>query len=214
MIAYGAEHEPPPGWELPPNVTPMRPAQEPNPDLQHRGQVRIAYRLAQAFGEQLMHVHGLGWFVWDGKRWTEDNAGRTGQAVLEVFKTALAESVDDRTLRDDVRRCETANGIRGVLEIAASLPQFARTVEELDADPAKLNTQTGVLDLATGALLPHDPALRCTKITTAAYRPGSPPDGEWCRFLHQALPDADVRGYFQRLIGRRRRASSVSTAPS
>jgi putative DNA primase/helicase len=181
----------------------VRPLRQSQPEEQHRGQVRIAYRLAAKHRNSLMFVYGLGWFFWDGKRWSEDHQGRANLAVLDVFKTALAESVTDKTLRDDVRKCETANGIRGVLDIAAALPEFARTVDQLDADPNKLNTQTGVLDLSTGDLLPHDPRLGCTKITTAGYEPAtsSSISSTWLTFLEQALPDEEVRAYFQRLIG-------------
>ncbi len=30
----------------------------------HRGQVRMAYRLAAAYGDELMFVHGIGWHAW------------------------------------------------------------------------------------------------------------------------------------------------------
>ncbi len=35
---------------------------------QHSGQVRMAYRLARAYVDRLLHVHGIGWHYWDGKR--------------------------------------------------------------------------------------------------------------------------------------------------
>ena len=32
----------------------------------HRGQARIAYRVAGRYADKLLHVTGLGWHAWDG----------------------------------------------------------------------------------------------------------------------------------------------------
>ena len=138
---------------------------------QHSGQVRLAYRLARAYADQLLHVHGLGWQYWDGKRWAPDDAGHARRAVLKILREALAESVADKQLRADVARCETDAGIGGVLGIGAALVEFAATVRDLDADPWLLNTAVGTLDLRTRTLRPHDPQDRLTKVTTGAYDP-------------------------------------------
>ena len=95
----------------------------------HRGQVRMAYQLADQFAGKLMHVHGLGWFRWDGKRWAEDRTGEATKAVLDVLRGALADSLVDKDLRVDVRKCESAAGISGVLNIAAKLEAFAAVVD-------------------------------------------------------------------------------------
>lgn len=169
-------------------------------ERQHRGQARIAYRLAGSYAGRLLHVHGIGWHAWDGKRWTEDTSGATKRAVLDVLRQSLASSLDDKGLRDDVRKCETAAGVAGVLDLAAALEPFAACVEDLDADPWLLNVANGTLDLRTLALREHDPADRITKVTRAGYDPeaGAP---TWERFLATVLPDADVREYLQRLAG-------------
>ena len=167
---------------------------------QHRGQVRIAYRLADAYADQLMFVHGIGWHVWDGKRWTEDLRGETKRAVIAVLRAALAESIDDKDLRTDVRKCESAAGIGGVLDIAAALEPFAYTVRDLDPDPYLLNLANGTLDLHTMQLQPHDPADRITKVTAAAWHPDAPSDA-WAAFLTRVLPDPEVRAYLQRYVG-------------
>ena len=167
---------------------------------QHHGQVRLAYRLAGSHADRLMHVHGLGWMAWDGKRWAEDDRGAARRAVNEVLRVALAESLDNKELRRDVERCETDASIRGVLAIASALEPFAQTVADLDPDPYLLNCANGTLDLRTRQLREHDPRDRITKVTTAAYRPDSC-GSEWRDFLERVLPDAEVRGYLQRFAG-------------
>lgn len=166
----------------------------------HRGQARMAYRLADAYAGRLLYVAGIGWHYYDGARWREDDHGETTRAVLDVLRTALADSLRDQDLRADVRRCETAAGIAGVLEIASALEPFAATVDELDADPYVLNVANGTLDLHTLTLRPHDPADRITKVTRAAWVPDAQ-STEWAAFLARVLPDAEVRGYLQRLAG-------------
>lgn len=165
----------------------------------HRGQVRIAYRLAEQHRDKLLYVHGLGWHFWDGTRWSSDDRGVAKRAVLDVLRTALAESLDDKELRADVRKCESAAGVTGVLDLAAALDAFAATVSDLDADPYLLNVANGTLDLRTMELLPHNPADRLTKVTRAAHVDTD--NGQWHQFLTTVLPDETVRAYVQRHLG-------------
>lgn len=174
--------------------------QSTSPDQQHRGQVRIAYRLAESHSDRLMHVHGLGWYHYDGRRWMEDTGGHAKRAVLDVLRRALAESLADHDLRTDVRKCESSAGVAGVLDLATALPEFAFTVDALDADPYLLNTANGTLDLRTLDLRTHDPRDRITKVTRAGYQPGSV-SPEWSQFLQRVLPDVGVREFLRRYTG-------------
>jgi putative DNA primase/helicase len=178
-------------------VVPLVPSDE---ERLHRGQARFAYRLARLHADRLMFVHGLGWYAWDGRRWLQDDQGAAKRAVLDVLRSALSESLEDKGLRDDVRRSESASGIAGVLDIAAALEPFAHTVGDLDADPYLLNVANGTLDLRTLIVRTHDPRDRLTKVTKAAYTPDAA-GPSWERFLANVLPDDDVRGYLQRLAG-------------
>lgn len=166
----------------------------------HSGQVRMAYRLAASYVDRLLYVSGLGWLHWDGCRWAVDDHGVGKRAVLAVLAAALSESLDDKKLRGDVAKCESASGVAGVLEIASALPQFAATVRNLDADPYLLNVANGTVDLRTMELSPHNPRDRITKVTRAAYEPDAPAS-TWAAFLHRVLPDRPVRDYLGRVVG-------------
>jgi len=172
-----------------------RPAEE-----LHSGQARMAYRLAESHRDELLHVYGIGWLSWDGTRWSADDPGAPKRAVLDVLRTALADSLDDKELRADVRKCESAAGVAGVLDLAAALVEFAVTVADLDADPYLLNVANGTLDLRTRELHRHSPADRITKVTRAAYVPDAP-TATWGTFLAQVLPDGELREFVQRLAG-------------
>ncbi len=179
---------------------------------QHSGQVRLAYRLAGAYADGLLHVHGIGWHYWDGKRWAEDDQRHARRAVHDVLAVALGESVGDKQLRADVAKCESDAGISGVLGVAADLVEFTATVRDLDADPYLLNCANGTLDLRSRALRPHDPRDRLTKVTTGAYDPDADPrvlpmgntpvpTSVWETFLASVLPDQAEREYLRRVIG-------------
>ncbi len=166
----------------------------------HSGQVRMAYRLAASHADQLLHVHGLGWHHWDGRRWAPDDQGHARRAVLDVLRDALAESVGDKQLRADVGKCESDSGINGVLGIASALVEFAATVRGLDADPFLLNCANGTLDLRDRRLRPHDPRDRLTKVSTGAYDP-SVSTTVWEGFLAGVIPDEAERDYLRRVVG-------------
>lgn len=165
----------------------------------HRGQAKFAYLLAKYFPDQLLHVHGVGWMAWDGTRWVEDT-GQTKRAVLQLLREGWKKALREKEWEQDVRRCESAAGIAGVLDIAAALEEFSVTVADLDADPYLVNAANGTIDLRTMELRPHDPADRITKATRAAYRPDASA-ATWEAFLATVLPDESVRAFLQRLAG-------------
>lgn len=167
---------------------------------QHRGQARFAYVLADSYADKLMHVHGIGWHYWDGHRWTADDRGRATRAVLEVLRAEWNRAYGDKEAARAVSACESAAGIRGVLDIASALEPFAATVADLDADPFLVNCANGTLDLRTMQVHSHDPRDRITKMTSAAYDPRAR-SAEWQAFLERVLPDPEVRAYLARFVG-------------
>ncbi len=178
---------------------------EPPGGIEHTAHLGMAVELARRHNRKLLHVHGIGWHYWDGTRWAADDTGAAQRAVYAtlgaVWRDAFTASPERRKeIARMVTQCETANGVLGVLTLARALPEFAATVRDLDADPWLLNCANGTLDLRTGERRRHDPADRITRITNAAYRPDTR-SSEWTQFLERILPDANVRGYVQRVIG-------------
>ena len=166
----------------------------------HSGQVRMAYRLADGFAGRLLFVRGIGWHHWDGRRWALDERGHAERAVISVLQDAIPESNNNKKLRLDVVKCDSAGGIKGVLEVASILEPFAYTSEQMDSDPFLVNCANGTLDLRDRVLRPHNPNDRNTKIATGAYDQTATKD-VWETFLNRILPDPEERGYLQRVIG-------------
>lgn len=166
----------------------------------HRGQLRFAHLLAQQYADRLMHVHGIGWHAWDGTRWAEDDRGAAKRAVMDLLKAGWQAAISDKDMERDVKACNSAAGVGGVLDLASALTTFAHTITDLDPDPYLLNCANGTLDLRTLELRGHDPGDRITKVCNAAYDPDAP-STTWTAFLARVLPDEDVRAFLQRYIG-------------
>lgn len=171
-------------------------------EAQHSGQARMAYRVAASWQNKLMYVPGLGWHWWDGVRWAEDSTGRAKQAVLDTLRHAweFCFTGTDQALERDVRRLQNDNAINGILNLAATMPELVVPVHDVDADPYSLNCRDGTLDLQTLEIRDHNPADHITKVAGAAF--GITETGStWANFIKQALPDPEVRDYFQRIVG-------------
>lgn len=182
--------------------------------LHLRSHARIAHLVAARNLGQLLHVAGIGWYCWDGRRFVRDLEDKrvTGRIVAKIRELAPM-ALSDKDLLADQRQAQTANGVAGVARIMSTLEGIRAEIHELDADPLLLNTVNGVLDLReldsaagvpadwrTLTLLPHDPKYRMTQITMAAYRPEAD-DARFRAFLDRSLPDVDVRGFLQRVLG-------------
>ena len=157
---------------------------------------------------------GLGWLVWDGRRWKQDDA----ELVVELG----IKSMRRRTLRamnryDDERekairfalKSEAAPRITGMLTL--SRPRLHVDISTLDADPWVLNVENGTLDLRTGKLRPHRREDFLTHLSPVAYDPGAAAP-LWNRFIERVLrvevrghldemESASLRAYVQRSIG-------------
>jgi P4 family phage/plasmid primase-like protien len=134
------------------------------------------------------------WIKWDGKRWVRDATGN----VFALIRRLVYELVGGTRHE---RRIATAGYIAGVERLARHDQSIVVLPSDLDADRGLLNTQSGIIDLSTGALRPHNPRALMTRLAGAA------PDALqgkdlWERFLKEITQDdADLSAYLQRLAG-------------
>jgi putative DNA primase/helicase len=144
---------------------------------------------------------GLGWMRWDGKRWERCEDVTVIEPVREHLAALITQQLteiaaDDFRLRNGLNALLARNRITAVVLLARGILEVRSS--DFDAHPDLLNTQTGIVDLRTGAVRPHDPELYFTKITAGGYRPGAQhPD--WDAAL-KAVP-GDCLKYFQTRLG-------------
>lgn len=122
---------------------------------------------------------GLDWLAWDGRVWKEVHEVTVIEAVrrwvLDKFADAAARLRDQNEgdAAGDVdgwKGLLSANRAKTVLSLARGIVE--KQAGEFDADPDLLNTPGGIVHLPTKEILPHDPDLLMTKITSGSYRPG------------------------------------------
>lgn len=165
---------------------------------QHTGHSRWGYLFAAHRADDHMFVPELGWFAWSGTHWqTDRNGARATQSVLSLLREGRDAYPD---LDKEIGRMEQANGLRGILAVAQTIPEMIVAVDDLDAEPNLFNTPAGTLDLTTCEVGPHDRRHRITKLSRGSYRPGESAR-VWDDFLSTSLPDEEIRGFLQRYIG-------------
>ncbi|MEU5872486.1 phage/plasmid primase, P4 family [Glycomyces sp. NPDC047369] len=154
---------------------------------------------AGVLGDRFCWTSALGWLEWDGQCWSRSTEAAVievvRQYVLEMFtREVQAGAAGDR--RKQLAGLLNRGRIGAITSLARGI--LLQDAAHFDQQPDLLNTPSGVVNLRTKELLPHDPALLLTKMTAVAYRPGAVhPD--WTTAL-QAIP-ADVRDWYQVRLG-------------
>jgi putative DNA primase/helicase len=147
----------------------------------------LALAFVDRHGHELRYVAAWGkWLKWTGTHWQIEK-------TLDVFDKAR------KTCREaGVKKAKTVSAVE---MLSRSDRHVAATVEQWDVDPWALNTPSGIVDLRTGGVRPHDPGDYATKITAAA------PDSKcpcplFKAFLEKIFGgDKQVIGYMQKVFG-------------
>lgn len=175
-----------------------------------RSHARIAHIAAANCVGRFIHVAGLGWYHWNGKRFIADVEDKAvTRAVMRVIGELASEALGDKDLLADLTKSQTSSGLTGVVRIMSTVQRLTAQVEELDADPYLLNTPTGVLNLreleegtdwCSLTVLDHDSKYRMTQITRAEYDPDANSE-LWERFIAKSIPDDSVQLLLQTSTG-------------
>jgi putative DNA primase/helicase len=157
-----------------------------------------ALALAEHYTDRFRYIPGIGWYRWQGHRWTYDNEALTVQHAVMQLADNLATTDPGRQHTDTVlwrhrTRTRSLSGRNATIAMAQSLPSFILHADGLDADPYSLCTPGGIVDLRTGEVSPPHPEKAHSRSTTLA------PDPEmatplWHRYLTDTFGD-DPEGH-------------------
>jgi putative DNA primase/helicase len=176
------------------------------------GDVKNGKIFASMFRSKLLHIHELGeWLLFDPVQgWISappGEADRAAKSVLAMMRNlaterykAAPEDPNTKRLMAHVERTSRAPHLRAMIEMAKSEAGMTVRLSEFDADPMLLGVTNGVLDLATGAVLPVSPDVLVSKRCSVAYDPTARCQ-RFDKFMVEVQPDADVRVFMQRLMG-------------
>ena len=166
-----------------------------------------AERLVAYHGEDLRYAPGLGWLIWDGRRFGRDTNGAVMRRAIKTVRSIYAEA---QAAEDADERKKLANWAAGSeaerrLRAAVSLAEVHDAVvvhpSALDADPYLLNVANGTLDLRTGGLREHRRSDLLTKLAPVDHDAGAEGD-EWGRFLARVTDcDIELHDFLQRAVG-------------
>ena len=206
-----------PKVEAPPDLPPLweegeldgapEAPEAPVPTTFHMTDLGNAERMVTRHSEFLRYCHPWSsWLAWDGARWKVDDTAEVYRRAVETVRSMYVDAsrIDNRKVRDVVidwaRKCEARNRLEALVGLARSIDGVPVLPDALDGNPWQLNCHNGTLDLLTGKLAPHKREDLCTKLCPVDYDEQAECP-RWLAFLEQIIPNAEIRGFLQRLIG-------------
>ncbi|NKD82357.1 phage/plasmid primase, P4 family [Haematospirillum jordaniae] len=180
----------------------------PFPKRRHLTEFGNAERMLDHYGDGLMYVPEIDtWFIWTGIYWRRAATVELEHLAKETIRALPGEAKgieSDGERADFFKFCavsQRAVMVRNMVSLSQSDPRVVVSVADLDRAHHLLGVGNGVVDLTNGRLLPPDPAYRVTTITSVDYDPAAP-----CPLFERTVADvffgeADMIGFFQRLIG-------------
>jgi putative DNA primase/helicase len=169
-----------------------------------------AHRMYDKFGGYIRYSHvSREWYIWNKKRWVVDDMGwikKLSDIICEDLRND-AEKEEDIVFKEKKEKFAAKSASSGRKEAMITetrhLGNIPVTPPMMDSQPDLFNCQNGVLVLSTGELMPHDGALRMTKITNAEYDDsGTLAPVRWLQFMDEITGgDKALARYLQKAVG-------------
>jgi putative DNA primase/helicase len=164
-------------------------------------------RLVSDQAGQIIHVTGIGWHAWDGRRFRRDSDGeivRRAKHTIRDIYTEAATVHDDaqrKALIHHATRSEAEPRLRAMVSLAESDAACAVHPDTLDPDAMKLNVLNGVINLRTGDVHPHRLEDLITKLAPVEYQPEAT-HPTWEKVIRDATGgDIQLERFLQRVAG-------------
>lgn len=200
---------PPPGAlsAEPPSDADGAPAGAQDPRLLYLDDTGNAARLVRMHGDVYRYVREYkDWYVWAGTRWEPD----TGMTIIEAATEASEHFADwGKTLPDEAARkalSKFAERSRSMASLDAAAKRarsfVVASTQDFDRLAQHFNCANGtvVLQESGPRFEPHNRLHYLTQVAPVAYDPRASCE-QFQEFLDRILPDSQVQGYVQRLMG-------------
>jgi putative DNA primase/helicase len=158
----------------------------------------LALRFTLSNIERVRYVARWGrWYIWDGKRWAEDDKCEAFDLVRDVCREASSRCNNQPGVATKLASAKTVGAVH---KLAQADQRTAAVVSQWDADPWLLNTPAGVIDLRTSRLRPGRPEDYMTKLTAVAPTAWSCP--LFLKFLDEiTASDHELQAFLQTVLG-------------
>lgn len=182
------------------------------------GNARFARDFVTAQSSGVKYSPEAGFFLLRAGVWRSDRLDRTRAFVQEAADRVAsiadrlneeAEADPNNALKRKVarrwaawsRHSQSSRGIDAAMKELTALHEVATDVNDFDKHPHIIAVRNGVVNLRTGELLPHDPALLLTRKVEIDFDPEALAP-RWEQFLDEVFPDhPDLPPYMRRLVG-------------
>jgi putative DNA primase/helicase len=160
----------------------------------------LALAFTLQYGKDWKYVAAWGqWLVWTGPRWQPETTLRASDLIRGLCRR-FALSCDSARMAS---RLASSGTVTGVERLARADRRHAANTDVWDAEPWRLNTANGIVDLRTGTLSAHARDDHMTKVAQANWpvsRASACPT--WHQFLIECTGgDAALQAYLQRICG-------------
>jgi P4 family phage/plasmid primase-like protien len=166
--------------------------------------VNAANKFSRKYGHCVRYNPGLGFLIWNRKRWQIDRSSRIlkyAEKVGQMYREQASQLRDAKQAESFfkfAKTCEDYRKIDNFLEGVKS--KLHIDLDALDNDRCALNFQNGTVALRDGFFGPHCPGNLITKLVRHNYNPDAP-CSTWTAFLERIIPDANTREFVQRAVG-------------
>jgi putative DNA primase/helicase len=149
------------------------------------------------YGNYIAYNEAYGWLIWNGTNYVP-SVQRINTLIVNVLR--LRQRAAAHLERTDLAKVSksmagTVSATRSMLENIAYI-----AVEEFDNEPDLFNTQNGIVNLQTKALITHDPTYRFTWCSPVRYNPTAD-RSLWFKFLDETLENQEMINYVQEAAG-------------
>lgn len=153
-------------------------------------------------GRFLWATNRVGWHRWDGRRWArceEDEVVQAAHGWVTDWLRDLTQSTAGPRQIEAAAKYRDLGNLLALVRSARTYPALRCDPATMDQQPGLLNCGNGVVDLRTGQLRPHDPALLFTLLTDVAFDAmATHPDWDKAR---RAFADADTEAWVRLHLG-------------
>lgn len=175
-----------------------------------------AMRLRDMYGDKIRYCYtAKNWYVWDGRRWAPNDAGQIKQLADNVIHAMRAEAAKISGGKDaDKKRAELTKFIRKTenhinkehmlkeCQHLSGIPVMAEDLDNEERTAGLINARNGIINLRTGEMLPHDPALMMTKICGTDYDTTHAKPEKFLKFLDDITSgNKEMQAYLKRCVG-------------
>ena len=154
-----------------------------------------ARRIVRLHGNNIRYVAAWkSWLVWRDGHWRRDDDGeimRLAKATVEGMfaeATAIADEAVRNAQRKYALKCQGAQRLAAMVELAKTERAVVLPVSMIDSDPLLLGVENGVIDLRTGVFRPAEREDYVTKRCSVAFDP-SATCPNWDAFLQRIFPN-------------------------